>query len=95
MAQHPLGFSYYKDKPTPDLILKRRKLSIGSNGSDSTGEKVELNESFNRLNLGVLSTSVEFKKPNISTTGISFPKPIKPTAVKAGADFQSPILIGI
>lgn len=45
-----LSFSPVESLPSlPILSLRRRKLSIGSEGSDSTGEK--LNESFNRLTL--------------------------------------------
>lgn len=43
------GFKFYNANSNNESITKRRKLSIGSEGSDSTGEK--LNESFNRLTL--------------------------------------------
>ena len=49
MSQQTAGFKFYNASNNTETINKRRKLSIGSEGSDSTGEK--LNESFNRLTL--------------------------------------------
>lgn len=49
MSSQTSGFKLYNPIYNSEIINKRRKLSIGSEGSDSTGEK--LNESFNRLTL--------------------------------------------
>lgn len=49
MSQPAAGFKFYNASNNTETINKRRKLSIGSEGSESTGER--LNESFNRLTL--------------------------------------------
>ena len=49
MSQPAAGFKFYNESNNTETINKRRKLSIGSEGSESTGER--LNESFNRLTL--------------------------------------------
>ncbi|CAD8131892.1 unnamed protein product [Paramecium pentaurelia] len=54
-----LGFKLYNTNTNNEVINKRRKLSIGSEGSESTGEK--LNESFNRLTLSGGNPSSSFQ----------------------------------
>ncbi|CAD8046339.1 unnamed protein product [Paramecium sonneborni] len=54
-----LGFKLYNTNTNNEVINKRRKLSIGSEGSESTGEK--LNESFNRLTLSNGNPSSSFQ----------------------------------
>ncbi|CAD8138042.1 unnamed protein product [Paramecium pentaurelia] len=74
-----LGFKLYNTtNGNNEVINKRRKLSIGSEGSESTGEK--LNESFNRLNLSGGNPSSSFQPyvkiaiPQVLQTERSIPK---------------------
>jgi hypothetical protein len=46
-----LGFSLFKENTAKETISKKRKLSMNTEASDSTGEKIELNESFKRMEI--------------------------------------------
>ncbi|CAK92521.1 unnamed protein product (macronuclear) [Paramecium tetraurelia] len=59
MNSQQQGFKLYNSTQNNEIINKRRKLSIGSEGSDSTGEK--LNESFNRLTLSAGNPQSSFQ----------------------------------